>query len=191
MKAGICCLIVAAICLAVAPLQAGETMTGTMVTDYVIGPGDVLDVSVWKNPDLTKVVVVLPDGSISFPLIGEVAAGGKTVAQLKREMEGRIERYVPEPVLSVIVAQVNSMQIYVIGKVLHPGRFVLNSNVNVLQGLTLAGGLNPFAKRDKIKILRDRGGDTAIFSFDYDAAANDNDLQQNILLERGDVVVVP
>jgi protein involved in polysaccharide export with SLBB domain len=85
----------------------------------------------------------------SFPLIGDVIAEGKTVAQLRKELEGRISRFVPAPVLSVLVQQVNSMLIYVVGKVNNPGRFILNSNIKVLQGLALAGGLNPFAERNK------------------------------------------
>ena len=123
-------------------------------TEYKIGPGDVLDISDWKNPDLTKMVTVLPDGKISFPLIGDVVAGGKTVPELRKELEKLIIRYIPEPVLSVIVHKVNSLQVYVIGKVHKPGTFKLNRDINVLQALTMAGGLNPFAKSDKIKIFR-------------------------------------
>ncbi len=184
-------LIFIMVCLAWSPLWAGGIAAGQSSTDYVIGPGDLLDVSVWKNADLTRAVVVLPDGKISFPLIGEVAAGGRTVAQLKSELAKKLSRYVSDPVLSVSVNQVNSMLIYVIGRVRQPGRFVLNANVNVLQGLALAGGLTPFAKKDKIRILRQEKGTTRSFSFNYDEVANNRNLAQNILLQRGDVLVVP
>jgi len=159
--------------------------------DYLIGPGDVLDISVWKDETLTRSVVVLPDSKISFPLIGEVIAGGKTVAQLKKEIEGKLGPYVPDIVLSLDVRQVNSMLIYVIGRVNNPGRFVLNVNVNVLQALSMAGGFNPFAKKDKIKIFRHERDKTHIFNFQYDGVVEGKNLEQNIMLKRGDVVVVP
>jgi polysaccharide export outer membrane protein len=159
--------------------------------DYVIGCGDVLDISVWKDETLTRSVVVLPDGKISFPLIGEVMASGKTIAQLKKEIEEKITPFVPDVTLSFEVKQVNSMLVYVIGRVNNPGRFPLNVNVNVLQALSIAGGLTPFAKRDKIKILRQEGDKTDIIKFQYDRVIEGTHLEQNIMLKRGDVVVVP
>ena len=159
--------------------------------DYIIGPGDVLSISVWEVEALTKTVTVLPDGMIAFPLVGELQAEGKTVAQLKEEMGKRIGRYVPEPVVSIAVTQVNSMLIYVIGRVNGPGRYALNANVNVLQALAMAGGLNPFAKRSKIKIFRHSSSETETFEFDYDEVSNGENLEQNIVLQRGDVIFVP
>jgi polysaccharide export outer membrane protein len=171
------------------PLWAGEAVEEG--GNYLIGPGDVIDISVWKDETLTKSVVVLPDSRISFPLIGEVTAGGKTVAQLKKEIESKLASYVPDITLSLEVRQVNSMLIYVIGRVNAPGRFVLNVNVNVLQALSMAGGLTPFAKRDKIKIFRQEENKTHIFNFQYDSVVEGKNLEQNIMLKRGDVVVVP
>jgi polysaccharide export outer membrane protein len=162
-----------------------------IVMDYRIGPGDVLDISDWKNPDLSKVVTVLPDGKISFPLIGEVVAGGKTIAELKKELEERISKYVTDPILSVIVSRVNSLEIYIIGKVNKPGSFVLDRNINVLQALTMAGGLNPFAQSDKIKIFREQGTRTSIIQFNYDEVVKNNNLEMNIMLNGGDIIVVP
>lgn len=158
---------------------------------YVIGPGDVLDISDWKNQDLTRVVTVLPDGTISFPLIGEVRATGKTVTQFKADLEKEIRRFVPDPVLSIIVQQVNSMLVYVIGKVNRPDRFVLNGNVDVMQALAMAGGLNPFAKKDMIRILRKSGEETQVLAFNYDDVSQGVNLTQNVGLMRGDVIVVP
>jgi polysaccharide biosynthesis/export protein len=159
--------------------------------DYTIGPGDVLDISVWKDEALTKSLVVLPDGKISFPLIGEFMVGGKTVTQIKGEIEAKIVRYVPDVILSVDVRQINSMIVYVIGKVNSPGRFVMNGNLNVLQALASAGGLNPFAKKGEIKVFRQEGDRTVIHPFDYDDVAAGKNLSQNIPLKRGDVIVVP
>jgi polysaccharide export outer membrane protein len=159
--------------------------------DYIIGPGDVLDISVWNNETLTKAVTVLPDGKIHFPLIGEIVVGGKTLVVLEKELKTKLHPFVPDPELSVMVGQVNSMLVYVIGKVNHPGRFVLNTNVDVLQALATAGGLNAFAKRNKIKIFRETSGKTHILPFEYDTVTDGEHLEQNISLERGDVVVVP
>ena len=137
---------------------------------YLIGPGDILTISVWKDDALTKDVVVLPDGVISFPLLGLLKASGKTVAQLKAEIEEKISQYVTEPVLNVEVKQVNSMIVFVIGRLnmAGSGRLILNANANVLQALAMAGGLNTFAKRNSIKIFRQEGGKTIIFPFHYD-----------------------
>jgi polysaccharide export outer membrane protein len=175
----------------VIPVQAAEDSPLLTGEPYLIGAGDVLDISVWKDEAQTKTVVVLPDGTISFPLIGQLMAEGKTVSQLKEEIKQKVSQFVPDPVVTVIVHQVNSMLIYVIGKVNNPGRFLLSTNVNVLQALTMAGGLNPFAKREKITIMREEWGDTSIFKFNYDEVADGENLQQNIRLRRGDVVVVP
>ena len=181
------------ICLAAAAVPAGAADTAGPAAgqDYVIGPGDVLEISVWKEEALTKLVTVLPDGKIQFPLIGEAMASGWTVAQLKKEIETRLARFVPDPVLSVSVYQMNSLNIYVVGKVNKPGRFALNANADVLQALAMAGGLNSYAKRSQIKVFRKQDGKTKIFDFDYDDVTDGEKLEQNIQLVRGDVIVVP
>ena len=161
------------------------------VIDYVIGPGDVLDISVWKEQALTKLVTVLPDGRISFPLVGTIMAGGKTLDQLSKELEKKLARFVPDLNLSVLVHQVNSMMVYVIGRVNNPGRFVLNANIDVMQALAMAGGLNPFAEQGNVKIFREAPGGKKIFDFDYNDVANGKKLEQNIMLKRGDMIVVP
>jgi polysaccharide export outer membrane protein len=162
------------------------------LADYVIGPGDVLAISVWKDDALTRQVTVLPDGRIAFPLIGQLLAGGRTVEELTREIEQKLARYVPDLTLSVSVQQVNSMWIFVIGRVNSPGRFALNADVNVLQALAMAGGLNQFAKRGGVKIFREQpDGGTRILTFDYDEVTDGNDIRQNVRLRRGDVIVVP
>jgi polysaccharide export outer membrane protein len=177
--------------ISISPIQAGDQLPEMAIKDYVIGPGDVLDISVWNNEALTKSVTVLPDGKIYYPLIGEVVVGGKTLAVLKKELKEKIGIFVPNPNLSIIPQQVNSMLIYVIGKVNASGQFALNTNMNVLQAIAMAGGLNTFAKRDKIKIFREAKEKTDIFHFEYDEVIEGKNLEQNIRLERGDVVVVP
>jgi len=166
-------------------------MPAKTTKDYIIGPGDVLDISIWNNDALTRSMTVLPDGKIHYPLIGEVMVGGKTLADLEKELKDKIIPFVPNPELSMMVNQVNSLVIYVIGKVKSSGRFSLNTNINVLQALAMAGGLDTFAKRNKIKIYRESIGRTEIFHFEYDEVTDGENLKQNVRLERGDVVVVP
>jgi polysaccharide export outer membrane protein len=176
--------------LVLAGAGSAADKTGTE-GDYVIGPGDMLDISNWKDEALTKSVVVLPDGKISFPLIGMFRAAGKTVPELKQEIEAEIVKYVPDPLLSVEVRQVNSMRIYVIGRVIRPDQFVINSEVTVLQALSMAGGLNQFANKDKIRIIRQTKDKQTVIPFRYNDVVEDAKLEQNIWLQRGDVVVVP
>ncbi|BBO68385.1 hypothetical protein DSCA_23150 [Desulfosarcina alkanivorans] len=160
------------------------------VADYVVGAGDLLEISVWKDPALTRQMVVLPDGTISFPLIGQFSAAGSTVAQLKAAMEKKLVRYIPEPDLSVIVQQVNSQVVYVIGKVNRPGHLPLNRRIDVLQALAMAGGLNVFANREDIRIFRKTADRTMVIPFNYQAVTEENRVAENIWLERGDVIVV-
>ena len=157
---------------------------------YILGPGDVLGISVWKNSELTQDVPVLPDGYISFPLVGEIKAAGKTLSQFQKALEEKLTHYIPQPSLSVLVKKVN-MNIYVIGKVQRSGMFGLTTNIKVLQALTMAGGLNPFAKRDEIKILRKIGNETKIYTFNYDDVSSGQNLEQDIEMVREDVIVVP
>ena len=166
------------------------TSFGVQAGEYRIGPGDVLDISVWKNVDLTRQMAVLPDGTIHFPLVKEVKVEGLTVGELETVIIDRLKKYVPEPDLSISIVQVNSMLIYVIGKVNNPGRFAINTQIDVLQALAIAGGLNPFAKDKEIAIFRKNSGETQIFGFNYEEVSEGKNLAQNITLQRGDVIVV-
>jgi len=173
---------------ALAPEAALQTTTESA---YWIGPGDQLNIEVWKDPTLTRLVTVLPDGKVAFPMVGEIVAAGKTVAQLQKEIEGRLSLYVKDVVVTVEVRQLNSLQIYVLGSVKTPGRIPLTSNVDVLQAMALAGGPDQFAKLSRIRIIRREGGKTVIIPFDYDDVIAGKHLESNILLRRGDVIVVP
>jgi polysaccharide export outer membrane protein len=192
MKRMLCVFVAVAMGLcSAANLPAAGEPEASPIADYVIGLGDVLNISVWKDESLTRQVVVLPDGKIAFPLIGQLPAAGRTVAEITKDMEQKLERFVPGVTLSVVVQQVNSLMIYVIGRVNTPGRFVLISDINVLQALAMAGGLNPFAKRGDIRIFREAGGGTKVLYFDYDKVSAGEEIRQNIKLRRGDVIVVP
>lgn len=157
---------------------------------YIIGPGDILNLSVWKNSDLTRQVTVLPNGIIHLPLADQIKAAGLSVRELKEQLKKEFTPFIPEPEISVSVHQINSLVVYVTGKVKNPGRFSLHDNLNVLQVLSLAGGMPPFAKEKKISILRKNKGKTQIFLFNYKAVSKGEQLEQNILLKRGDVIVV-
>lgn len=159
--------------------------------EYIIGPGDQIGISVWRDENLTRTVVVLQDGKIYFPLIGEIVAGGKTVAMLKKELEKKLSRFVSDTGVMVEVKQSNSMIIYVIGRVNVPGRQLLLANTNVLQALAMVGGLNPFAEKENIKIFRQVAGKTVMFPFNYDDVTEGRHLETNIDLKRGDVIIVP
>ncbi len=186
-------LLISAIVLLLVFGQAvtADNQKESVETDYIIGPGDILMISIWKDESLTQEVAVLPDGTISYPLIGLVKAEGKTINELKAEIEMRIKKYVPDPVLWVSVRNMNSTYIYVLGRVNNPGRFLLNSKANVLQGLAIAGGLTPFADNNNIKIFRTVDGSTKLIRFRYNDVIQGKLLDENIILKRGDVIIVP
>lgn len=158
---------------------------------YGIGPGDTLEISVWKDESLTRQLIVPPDGMISFPLIGTVRASGHTVPALQEALRVKLTEYIPDATVTVMLLEANSLHAYVIGKVNNPGMFPITLKTTVLQVLAMAGGLNAFASEEDILILRTRDGDTDKIPFDYEAVRNGEHLEQNIRLERGDVVVVP
>ena len=158
---------------------------------YVVQPGDVLQIDVWKEKDLQREIMVRPDGGMNFPLVGDVVAAGKTVEQLKNDLASKLTKYVPDPVVTVAVKQGLGNKIYVIGKVNRPGEYVATCNMDVMQALTMAGGLNPYASENKIKILRRVNGEQKTFRFKYSRVEKGEDLEQNIILQGGDIVVVP
>jgi polysaccharide export outer membrane protein len=158
---------------------------------YRIGPEDLLEVSVWKEPELNREVLVRPDGGISFPLAGDLQAAGLTTQELQVELAKRIRRYVPEAVVTVAVKTVAGYTIFVIGKVNNPGQFVVGRYVDVMQALTLAGGLTPYASENSIRVLRRENGEEVVLPFRYADVKKGKALEQNVLLKSGDTVVVP
>ena len=158
---------------------------------YKVLPGDVLAVSVWKEKDLQLDVLVRPDGAFSFPLAGDISARNRSVIDLQKELTTRLSRYISDPVITISVKQVLGNKIYVIGQVTRPGVFVVNPQVDVLQALSMAGGTTPFASLNNIKVLRRSGKAQSALSFRYEDVVKGKDLQQNIMLQSGDVVVVP
>ena len=157
----------------------------------MVKPGDGLEISVWKEPDLQGPVLVTPDGSFSFPLVGQVDARGKTVSELQQVITERLAKFISEPVVTVSVREIRGNKVYVIGQVNRPGEFIVNPRVDVMQALSMAGGTTAFASLDDIRILRRDGAKQESLEFDYNAVARGKDLTQNIELRAGDIVVVP
>ena len=159
---------------------------------YTVKAGDTLLVSVWKEPDLQGPVLVRPDGMFSFPLAGQLDARNKTVAELQTELTTKLKKFISDPVVTVSIQEIKGNKVYVIGQVQKPGDFVVNPRVDVMQALSMAGGTTPFAALGDIMILRrtDTGQQQAL-PFKYTDVVRGRNLQQNIILQAGDVVVVP
>jgi len=180
--------------LPVSPLieaQAAALVAAPEQDKYLLGPEDALEVSVWKEPELTRQLVVRPDGKITYPLIGEVQAAGRTVKQLQEEILTRLGKYVTDAHVTVILLKAQNYKVYVTGKVHKPGEFVIGKPVNVMQAISMAGGLTPFASPGSITVLRSLGGKEEVYPFNYKEVARGQFLEQNRTLMPGDVVVVP
>jgi polysaccharide export outer membrane protein len=165
--------------------------TDSVDRSYIIGPGDILKISVWKEEGMELEVLVLPDGEITFPLAGQIKAGGMTTKALSDELVRKLKKYIPNPSVTVSVLKSVSNKIYVIGKVNRPGEFTATGYMDVLQALTMAGGLTPYADSDEIKIIRRTESGTMMKLFDYDEVVSGERLDMNIILKAGDTVVVP
>ncbi len=160
-------------------------------TSYYLQPGDVLSVSVWKEEDLQQSVLVRPDGGISFPLVGDIRASGKTVEDVRQIITRKLAKLIPDVQVSVALQELNGNLIYVVGKVNRPGVFPFSKNVDVLQALGMAGGATAFAGLNEIKILRRSSGQLKSIPFRYVDLEKGRNLQQNIILHSGDTVLVP
>ena len=159
--------------------------------DYLIGPNDILNIHVWREPELTRDVTVTPDGRITFPLIGNIMAQGKTVTELKEIITTKLKNFVTAPEVTVIVNESRSMKIYVIGQVNTPGPYPLAPDMTVLQALSTAGGFAEWADTKNIMIVRRQGGKDIQLHFNHKKFISGKDLKQNILLKPNDTIVVP
>lgn len=177
-------------CCAVVALAA-VTNARAQDPNYTVKPGDMLSISVWKEPDLQRPALVRPDGSFSFPLVGEVDAKGKTVADLNKLMSQRLAKFISDPVVTVSIQEIKGNKIYVIGQVNRPGEFIMNPSVDVMQALSMAGGTTPFAALGDIVVLRRTPTGKQALPFRYNDVVKGRRMDQNIDLQAGDVVVVP
>lgn len=164
----------------------------TNFSSYQLAPGDALEITVWKEEGLQQLqILISPDGTIIFPLIGTVGAAGKTITELKNNLSTRLADFISDPSVSVKLLNNQGNSVYVIGKVNKPGQVFSGRKLDVLQALSMAGGVTIFAKDSSISILRRNGDEIKVFPFDYSSVIDGEDLEQNILLEPGDTITVP
>jgi polysaccharide biosynthesis/export protein len=175
------------------PAMPDDAVKKPATTDpnYVIGAQDVLDINVWKEPDVSRIVPVRPDGKISLPLLNDVQAAGLTPAQLAAQVTESLKKYVTNPQVTVIVATINSQRVYILGEVTRPGAFPLLPGMSVLQALSSAGGFTQFAKVKSIFVRRVENGKESKYPFNYRDVINGKKPEQDILLKAGDTIVVP
>lgn len=171
--------------------KASRPVPATDDPGYVIGAEDVLNISVWKEGDISRTVPVRPDGKISLPLLNDVQATGLTPMQLAAVVTERLRKFVADPQVTVIVVTINSRRIYLVGEVNRAGAFTLLPNMTVLQALSTAGGFSQYADQKKIYVLRDENGKQIKYLFNYKEVLRGQKTEQNILLKPGDTIVVP
>ena len=172
-----------------AAARAADAVVPVEDRDYKIGPEDVLDISVWKNEELSRTVPVRPDGKVSLPLVNDIQAAGLTPSRLREELTRRLSEYVPTPEVAVIVREVHSAKVSVVGAVRSPGRYEVRSPATVLELIALAQGFTDFAARDRIVVLRQNGTPQRI-TFNYRKITDGTD-QDNFFVQAGDIIVVP
>jgi polysaccharide export outer membrane protein len=159
--------------------------------DFVIGPDDVLAIIFWREQDLSSEVAVRPDGKISLPLLNEIQAAGLTPEQLRATLTQAANRYVEDPAVTVVVKAINSRKVFITGQVSKPGPYALSGPTTVLQLIAMAGGVEEYAKADRIVVMRTEGGRTISRKFNYKQVSQGKNLQQNIELKPGDTIIVP
>jgi polysaccharide export outer membrane protein len=174
-----------------AAAQTAPKKPATDDPNYVIGPQDVLDISVWKEPELTRPVPVRPDGKISMPLLNDVQAAGKTPLQLTADITAGLKKFVTDPQVTVIVTTINSQRVFILGEVNRAGAYPLLPNMTVLQALSSAGGFTIYANLKKIYVLRVEDGKQVKHPFNYKDVLAGKAADQNIFVKAGDTIVVP
>lgn len=178
------------LCMLVSPGVSGQEKARPEPL-YVIQPNDMLEIFVWKEPDLTRKVLVRPDGRISFPLVQDLQAAGISPGELKTQVEKRLSQFLNAPEVTIIVDAIQSYRVYVLGKVQKPGAVSVEKPVTVLQALALAGGFQDYAKDTEMTVIRTLGAEHIVFDFNYREVIKGRKPEQNIILRAGDVVVVP
>ena len=171
--------------------SAAVAPSSKVSSDYQIGADDLLDVNVWKEQELTRTLQVRPDGKISMPLLNDVQAAGLTPTQLAQSITEKLKKYLTAPQVTVIVTQINSQRVYVTGEVAHAGAYVVLPGMTVLQAITAAGGLTPFANGKKIFLMRNENGVPAKYPFNYKDVLDGRKSEENLKVKAGDTIVVP
>ncbi len=172
--------------------EVEEKAVKTEKKSYKVNPGDILEINVWKEEGMIQEVLVRPDGGISFPLVGDLTAENLTLLEIEKAVSEKLSQYLADPVVTVSAKQLLGHKIYVIGQVNKPGEYIVNRYVDVMQVLSMAGGMTPFADVNDIIILRrEQNGKQQAIEFEYGELEDGDELEQNIVMQAGDVVVVP
>jgi len=171
--------------------QATDLRLALSAPDYILAPEDVVDINVWKNEALTRTVFIRPDGKISLPLIGDVQAAGLAPSQLQEAIKERLKAYKELPEVSVVVRDIGSLSVYIMGEIARPGKLQLRSDTTILQAITQAGGFTQFADSNKILVLRREGGYETRLRVRYQDIVSGRNPGANIILKRGDTIVIP
>lgn len=188
--------IVAAVLITAASLFAVPSISqefeeASTKVEYRLSAGDKIDVFVWKEEDLSKEVTISPDGTLSYPLAGDIEAAGLTVKELRNALTQKMQEYIPKALVTVSLVEVSGYRVYVLGEVNKPGEYLPGNYVTIAQALTLAEGLTTFANGGSIRVVRQSGGQELVMKFDYGRFKRGRDLSRNVRLESGDVVMVP
>jgi polysaccharide export outer membrane protein len=174
------------------PAASAPTVGVELPAEYVIGPEDVLSINFWRDADMTREEIpVRPDGRITLPLLGDITAAGLTPEQLKKVIEEAASKYQKDPTVTVAVRQINSRKVFITGNVTNPNTFPLTGPRTVAQIIALAGGLTEYADKKNIRIMRTQNGQQVSHRFNYSDFSKGKNLEQNILLKPGDVIIVP
>jgi polysaccharide export outer membrane protein len=182
-----CCLLVAFLAVGAAAAQVPEAAPEG---EYVIGVEDKLSISVWREPDLTRTVTVRPDGKITFPLIGDIQAAGKSAQSLDEVITAQIARYIKEPVVTVTVEEINNFKVYVLGEVTKQEALLLRQRTRLLQALAIAGGLTQYADKSNVVLVREEGGREVRMRVDYRKLVSGERPELNHWLKPGDTIIV-
>ncbi len=174
-----------------APEKREKKEQGRPEASYRIGRGDILEISTWKEPDFTREVPVRIDGMITFPLLDDLEAAGRSPVELKREIEKRLENYIQTPVVTVGVKQPESKKFYVLGEVQKTGEYILSKQYTVLQAFALAGGFTEWAAKDEIILIRREPGGERLIRVDYKEILKGENLEQNVSIQADDTIIVP
>jgi polysaccharide export outer membrane protein len=172
-------------------VSSQPTKAATEDPNYSIAPEDVLTIDVWKEPEISRTVPVRRDGKISLPLLNDLQAAGLTPTQLGAEIVEKLRATIVHPQVTVIVAQMSSLRIYILGQVTRAGAYPLVPDMTVMQALSIAGGFTPYANLKKIYVMRSENGASKIFPMNYKEVVSGHKPQQNIPLKPGDTIVVP
>lgn len=176
---------------AVAATDDTEAEKAPVGDEYLIGPTDILEIHIWREPDLSRTIPVRPDGKITLPLLNDVQASGLTPLELKAGIEKGLAKFIESPVVSVAVQEIHSKNIFVLGQVESPGQYPLQQDLTVVQALSLAGGLAEWADQSGIVILRKENGKQRRIKFNYKDVSKGKHLEENIVLKAGDTIIVP